>query len=514
MVDKATKDKSLLVASGVVLARNTVFNLIGQGLPLLVAVLAIPMIIGGLGRDRFGVLSVAWVIIGYFSLFDLGLGRALTKLLADKLGTQEDEGFSKLVWTCLLLMLLLGAAWTLVMALFCPFLVHQIFRIPKALQIETLHVFYLLAFSIPVVIVTAGLRGVLAAKQRFDLINLVRVPLGTITYLGPLLVLPFSQSVFPVVAVLALSRLVVSLVYLWLCFHVMPVLRRHVVIGRSVIRPLLRLGGWITISNIVSPLMTHLDRFLIGALISMTAVTYYVTPYEVVTKLWLIPGAMVGVLFPAFATSFVTDPSRTFLFFSRGVKYVFLALFPIALVIITFAPEGLDLWLGRHFVQHSTRVLRVLTLGVFINSLAQMPFALIQAVGRPDLTAKLHMVELPSYLVILWWMIATHGIDGAAVAWLIRVMADTAILFVIVRRLLPNKATAFQGILFMLMGGSVSLTFAMVELGLSVKVFFLLSILTTFGFVVWFQVLTTEERTIVRHSLRSASIFRLIGSSR
>src|ERR1700723_1921283 len=57
--------------------------------------------------------------------------------------------------------------------------------------------------------------------------------------------------------------------------------------------PLLRFGGWMTVSNIVGPLMVTLDRFLIAGLISVTAVAYYATPYELVTKLLLVPVAVV-----------------------------------------------------------------------------------------------------------------------------------------------------------------------------------------------------------------------------
>jgi O-antigen/teichoic acid export membrane protein len=64
------------LTSGRLLARNTIWNLIGQLVPLLVGMVAIPPLVRGLGIDRFGLLSLVWVIIGYFSFFDLGLGRA------------------------------------------------------------------------------------------------------------------------------------------------------------------------------------------------------------------------------------------------------------------------------------------------------------------------------------------------------------------------------------------------------------------------------------------------------
>src|SRR5215472_10790399 len=91
------------LTSGRVLARNSVWNLIGFVVPMLVAVFCIPILIRGLGKERFGVLTLAWALIGYASLFDLGLGRALTQFAARKLGLGNEDEIPSLVWTSLLL---------------------------------------------------------------------------------------------------------------------------------------------------------------------------------------------------------------------------------------------------------------------------------------------------------------------------------------------------------------------------------------------------------------------------
>ena len=62
-----------------------------------VAVVTIPALIGRLGTDRFGVLTLAWILLGYFSLFDLGLGRALTKMVAEQLGLGQERDIPGLV---------------------------------------------------------------------------------------------------------------------------------------------------------------------------------------------------------------------------------------------------------------------------------------------------------------------------------------------------------------------------------------------------------------------------------
>src|SRR5918998_1230956 len=108
------------LTSGRLLARNTIFNFAGQAAPLLVALVAIPLLIEGLGTDRFGVLTLAWIVIGYFSLFDLGLGRAMTQLVAERLGRGCERGIPPVVWTALSLMLLLGLVGTVVVSLLSP----------------------------------------------------------------------------------------------------------------------------------------------------------------------------------------------------------------------------------------------------------------------------------------------------------------------------------------------------------------------------------------------------------
>src|SRR5467141_3931574 len=252
---QSPQNRNLNLTAGRFLARNVIWNLIGNGAPMFVAVFSIPILIHGLGKDRFGVLALVWALIGYASLFDLGLGRALTQLVARKLGAGEDREVPTLVWTSLLLMLLLGVLGAAVVGLLSPWLVHRALNVPGALQHETLQSFYLLALSIPVVISTAGLRGLLEAHQRFGLINALRIPMGVFTFAGPLLVLPFSRSLTPVVGILVAGRIAAWGAHLLLCLRVLPQLGRSVTWERSAASPLLRFGGWMMVTNVVSPLL-------------------------------------------------------------------------------------------------------------------------------------------------------------------------------------------------------------------------------------------------------------------
>jgi O-antigen/teichoic acid export membrane protein len=490
--------QSARLTSGHRLARNTIWNLVGNGAPMLVAIFCIPVLIRGLGADRFGLLTLTWTVIGYASVFDLGLGRALTQLVARKLGAGEDDEVPKLVWTSQLLMLLLGLMGTVVVILIAPWLTDRVLHVGVLLQSETLRTFYLLGISIPVVTSTAGLRGLLEAQQCFDLVNALRFPMGAFMFVGPMLILPFSRSLLPIVAVLVVGRIIAWVAHLLLCLRVVPMLRERVAWHRAAVGPLLRFGGWMTVTNVVGPVMVTMDRFLIGAMLSVTAVAYYTTPYEMVTRLWLIPGAMVGVMFPAFSTSFEQDRDRTRRLYTRSLKYLALVLFPLVLLVVVFARNGLKLWLGASFAQNSFHVLQWLAAGVLVNSLANVPFAMLQGLGRPDVTAKLHMIELPVYMVALWGLTKTFGIEGTAIAWTARATVDALMLFILANRFLPTSG-GFRPRTFVLAAlALVTLASGTLPQRLMLKSIFVVSAFLGFLLTAWFLVLSREERNFAQ----------------
>ena len=194
---------------------------------MLIAVFAIPRLIHSLGPARFGVLTIVWMVVGYFSFFDFGLGRALTKLVADKLGAERENELPQLVWTAIGAIFLLGTVGTIVLLSCAHLLVYTILKVPEAIRPETLRSFYALAFAIPIVTTSSGLRGILEAHQEFALLMAIRVPLGMFTFAGPLFVFIFSRSMVAVVGALLAARLITCIAHLLACLLKMPELRHR-----------------------------------------------------------------------------------------------------------------------------------------------------------------------------------------------------------------------------------------------------------------------------------------------
>ena len=418
-----------LKISGRLIARNTLLNLAGQGVPLVIGVITLPFIVQQLGPDRFGLLALAWMLLGYVTIFDLGLGRATTKFVAEALAREETDRLRSIVWSAVTAQALLGLAGTLLLLGSTPFLVEKVLNISEALQDEARHTFHLLALAVPVVLISGSFSGSLEAAQRFEWINAVRIPAGVAVFLMPLIGLALGFRLPGIVMLLLLARLGSLVAFVMMNLRLYPGLRTYTV-SRAWLRSLFTFGGWVTVSSVVSPLLVYLDRFMIGSLHSMGALAYYAAPYEMVTRLRVVPSGLVMVLFPVFsALEGVQDRERLERYFAQALKYVLLTMGPITLTLGLIAKDVLQLWLGNDFAAQSTRVLQVLAWGVLINSLAYIPYALLQGLGRPDLPARFHLMELPLYVGVAWLLVAYGGIVGAAVAWTLRVGMDALLLF-------------------------------------------------------------------------------------
>jgi O-antigen/teichoic acid export membrane protein len=95
----------------------------------------------------------------------------------------------------------------------------------------------------------------------------------------------------------------------------------------------------------------------------------------------------------------------------------------------------LSVWISEDFAQQALPIVWVLCAGVWVNSLASVPYTLLHAMGNPRLTALFHLAELALYIGALWWLSSRYGLLGAAIAWAARVVLDWVLLHLAVRRI-------------------------------------------------------------------------------
>ncbi|MBI4535614.1 MAG: flippase [Ignavibacteriae bacterium] len=488
------------------IARNSVLNFFGQIIPIIVGILSIPFVVLGLGIDKFGILSIASMLLGYFSLFDLGLGRSTTKFIAEEIGKGMTQQLRTLFWTSSTLSFSLGILGGLIVAALAPLLAEAVFRIPPELIDIAKATFLILAISTPLVLLSAALRGVLEAAQRFEYVNGVAVISSSLSFLLPVIGLAVGFGVEGIVVLLMASKLCSTLAYFLLCIRVFPILKQGVSLDFKQVRRVLTYGGWISISNVVHPVLVYLDRLLIGSLISIGAVAYYTTPYEMITKLWILPVSLTMTLFPAFSTLGTVSRRELTVLCSHSVKYLLLLIGPLVMLLILFAENILSLWLGIEFAEKGTDVIRILAIGILFDSMAHIPYALLHGLGRPDIPARFHIFELVLYIPLMWILVSSAGIAGAALACSIRVTVNSFLLFWAAGRFIDLQAflqTGFKRSITVVVLMACILAMLYMSGGtVLVNTILSLTILGLFGLTSWRYVLDDSERRLLSLTAR------------
>jgi O-antigen/teichoic acid export membrane protein len=421
------------------LARNAVLNAVGQAMQLLAAIAVVPFLIRGLGPEAFGAFQLSWVVLGYLALVDIGLGRATTRFVADALGRDAAAEVPEIVVTAAALQLVLGALGAGLLTAVSGPLTHNALDVPAHLEPQVIASLRWMAVALPAVLLSSSFSGVLEAHQRFDLVNLVRIPSSLAALIAPLIALAAGSGLVGVVGSVVIVRYLALAAYYVTCRRALPGLRSRPRPSMRPIRKLLGFGGWVTVSNVISPLMVYLDRFVIGARLGLQSVAYYTAPFDAITRAAIVPASLAQALFPAFSALHASDePDRARRIAASSVRVLAMTMGALAAVVIIGAEAGLDLWLGPAFAEAGALPLRILAVGVVANALAQVPYAVMLGSGRADVTATFHLIELPVYGALLWLLTTRYGIAGAAAAWSARCAADTALLFLAVRRPLKS----------------------------------------------------------------------------
>ena len=106
----------------------------------------------------------------------------------------------------------------------------------------------------------------------------------------------------------------------------------------------------------------------------------------------------------------------------------------VMLTVIIFSHKGLVIWLGNSFADSAYIIVIILSIGIFFNSLAQIPHTFLQGGGRVKLTALIHVFEAAIYVPSLFLIVPAYGIEGVAVLWSSRALVDLVLLLYFAKR--------------------------------------------------------------------------------
>ncbi|QJC55774.1 hypothetical protein HC248_01057 [Polaromonas vacuolata] len=404
--------------------RHTLYNLGAAVFPMVIAIVTVPLYLGYIGAERYGVLAVIWALLGYFGFFDLGFGRAVTQRMA-RISDSDDSERSKLLWTALLTTFALGMLASVLLWLFAEYILLNKIDMSVHSRAEVTAAVAWMLLALPVLLPTTVLQGALQARLRFGEVNVIQLACGIISQLLPLAV---AASGYVELRMLVPAALASRILLAALLFQQS---RQHVpLIGQPEIdsvhlKAMLTYGGWVSVMTFLGPMLVTIDRLLIATLGGAKAVASYTVPFDLVSRTMVISGSLSSALFPRLASA---SPEQALHLAERATAVLIAVITPVVIVGTFLAAPFLNVWIGETFANASAGVAELILLGVWTNALVIPYHARLMAIGKPRTVVIIYLVQIPIYLMMLWVGIRFWGVVGAAGAWSLRVLLDTCML--------------------------------------------------------------------------------------
>jgi O-antigen/teichoic acid export membrane protein len=400
------------------------YNLIGEIIPQLVTLVTIPLYLSLVGPERFGVLSLSWLLLGYFGLFDLGLGRATSfRIAAQRDAKPEDR--AETFWSALVVNVGMGLVGGGVLWLAGDWFFRTLFKVDEAMRPEILQSMVLLAMSVPIATLTGVLTGSLQAREKFLETNKISVFSTILFQILPLVVAWVHGPQLLWLLAAALAARGTALVALWLLCQRELTQGHPIKVTRTSVKALLSYGGWVSLNSMIGPVLVMVDRFAIGAVLGARYVAYYTVPFQIAKRIAILPSALTNALFPKLATA---SPEESRLLGEKALRTLNSIITPMVLIAVLLVEPFLKLWVGDKIGLLSASTGRILLIGFWINALALVPFTRITASGRPGLITRLLLIQIPFYLALLYFGMKWFGLAGCALAISIRLFADFVLL--------------------------------------------------------------------------------------
>jgi O-antigen/teichoic acid export membrane protein len=415
--------------------RNVAYNFGAQLWFLVLALATTPYLVSELGIEVYGLFALLISLMGYFAFLDLGLGVATVKYLAEFHARGDEGAVRRVVGTSIGAFLLLGVLGGGAIAAAAPFLAQTVLDLQASRADLARAALYVSALGFLVNMPLAAFGAIPNALQRLDLVNRRNVVFGTASVAGTVALLAAGRGLVAVLVLNALVSLVATASFARLARRLLPTASPWPRIHLPTLRLLAGFGSLKFANQLATQTVYHLDRFLVGALVSVSAVTYYAIPATIAQRLTALVANISGAYLPAASDLHGRDDDRRFaeLYF-RATKLVAVVVFPVGSLAVIFAEPVLRFWLGAEFAAESADVLRVLVAGYVVNALSTIPAVAADSLGRPRVTTAFSLASGILNVGLSVALIPAFGIVGAAFAILVNSLLLVPLFVVYVHR--------------------------------------------------------------------------------
>ena len=421
-------------------AINTLLSVASWCFPLILAFIATPIVVRGLGNEKYGVFAIALGFVSY--AFSSGIGRISAKYIPEFRGSGESGQISEIVSATFWLTLTVGTIQAVGLALAAPYIVSDVLLVAPESNKEVVYALYLASVGGLLLMLSYVFQFVLQGLHRFDKLALITNLSAILLNTGNVALVIYGFGARPLLAWnAAVFGFIAFLYYLSSC-RSLPELSLTLKIRKATFVSISKYASSIVIYQSLTSVLFIFERTWVVRHFGTENLTFYVIPLMLAFYMHGLLASGVQVLFPV-VNELLNDRDRMIVLYKKSTKMVLVA---IVFIVGTYVCSGrafLQLWISEEFALNSYYLLVILSSAIGLNAIGMVAWQLAEAFRHPSLNALSTALWLLVSIPLMVLAVDRWHSEGIAFARLIGVVATIPIIFYVEKRFLGRVFWGF-----------------------------------------------------------------------
>jgi len=414
---------------------NSVFGMLSWLTPIIIGIVATPIIVRHLGASEYGIYSTVLGFISYS--FSFGIGKVLIKFISEFKASGKNDLIGPAVSATFWFSLLLSLGGTVILAFSAKSIAVNVLSMPPELVEITTIALYLSCGAIAVTMLSQLFQFILQGLHRFGAFLLFTNISGLLLNIGnvALAVGGYDLNVLLTWNLISLS---VMMVVFGICaVRALPEFSLKPKIAGQMMSPVVRYAVSIILYQLFGNVIFIFERMWLIRKFGPDAATYYHVPMTLGIYLQGVLSSAIQAIFPVMNEILDNKPKLIELY-RRSTK-VILAMVVFALVsTIAGGSQLLGAWIGPEMAERGyiILVIHVMTFGLI--SILMVVWSLSEAFRQASINTRLTFIWMAVSIPLMIAVADQYGSAGVAASRFIGLAINIPVIYFVEKKFLGS----------------------------------------------------------------------------
>ena len=399
--------------------KNIAANLAGRFVSSASRAILLPAYVHVLGVESYGLVGVYVTLRNLIAILDFGISASFIRDVARLSGLPDARlRRRELLQTLEIVYWAIAVVAGLLVMIAAPAIARHWLHAEHLSADDVVRALRLMGIATCAAFPLSFYQGGLYGLQRQGLANALSVGLGLLQDAGALVAILMIPSIHAFMGWHVVSTAIAVAATALVLRRLIPAAAGARRFSMEVFRGSLHFGGRWFGHVVGSAVVTQSDKVLVTRFVPLEQFGYYTIAQSLAMFVMTLVGPVQTAVFPRLSQLAASGDRAAEHEYDRAMQYVALLVFPVAAVLIGFAPGILLAWTRKpDIAAHSAGLLRIFAVGACFSAVAAMLTTIqgAHAYFRAMLTASLLAAAVA--FPLLYAAVRLRGVTGAALTW-------------------------------------------------------------------------------------------------